>query len=127
LTYCHEEIDWFRNIWRSRQGPWPYLRHWLALVLPVEILMFIFNRYLPIIYVGVALLFTGGFLLRLLKVYPGKPEPLILDLSGILIAIIYGLTAQAVGLSPWRFLLIITSSAIILPHIFYILNTFKLE
>ena len=116
----------WNNILRVDKGPWPYCRLWLILTVIAETLMLIFNHHLVVFYRIIALLFSGGFLLRLFKVYPGQPEPLILDLSAVLIAAVYAYVAEWLGVSPWRFLLIVTSSAIILPHIFYVFNARKI-
>jgi hypothetical protein len=97
-----------------------YLMHWLRIVIVAEVIMLILNQYLPVIYLVIATLFFGGFCLRVLKRYPGEPEPLILDFSGVLIALIYGLFSLALGMSMLRFLLILTSSLIIMPHIVFI-------
>ncbi len=84
--------------------------------------MFLFNRHLTVGYLVIVLLFLGGFILRLLNLYPGRPEPLILDFSGILIALGFAYLANTLGLSSLRFLLIFTSSLIIVPHIIYIVK-----
>lgn len=84
--------------------------------------MFLFDRHLAATYLVIALLFLGGFVLRLLNLYPGRPEPLILDLSGIFIALVFACAANILDLSSLRFLLILISSLIILPHIIYIVK-----
>ena len=70
-----------------------------------EIIMLIRNRDLVFIYGFIALCFAVGFLLRLCHLYPGDEEPLILDLSGTLIALCYAGFAYLLLSSLWRFLL----------------------
>jgi len=100
----------------------PYVRHWLIILLMAETFMLIFNHFLYEIYLVIAFLFFCGFLLRMLKLYPGQSEPLILDFSAVVISLGYAWIAQWVGLSLWRFLLIFCSSAIIMPHFVFILR-----
>jgi len=97
-----------------------YMMHWLRIVVIAEIIMLILNRHLPVIYIVIAVLFFGGFCLRVLKRYPGEAEPLMLDFSGVLISIIYSFCSLALGMSMLRFLPILTSSLIITPHIVFI-------
>jgi len=78
------------------------------------------NHYLVEIYAVVAVLFLCGFLLRVTKLYPGDQEPLILDLSAVVIALIFAAGAYALKVSGWRFCLIFCSSLIIFPHFVYI-------
>ena len=104
------------------QSQWRYLRHWLILLLIVEASMFIFNKKLFEIYSVIGVLFLGGFLLRCFKVYPGEKEPLELDLSGFCLALFYALLARFLGASGLRFVLILTSSAIIIPHFLFIIK-----
>jgi len=82
--------------------------------------MFICNRYLFEIYMVIAALFLGGFLLRVVKLYPGESEPLILDFSAVVLAVGFALAARSLDESGWRFLLILCSSPIIVPHFIYI-------
>ena len=98
-----------------------YLTHWLKILIIAEAIMLILNQHLPVIYLVIAGLFLGGFCLRVLKRYPGEPEPLMLDFLGVLIGLIYSLCAATLGMSGWRFLLILTSSLIIMPHIVFII------
>lgn len=82
--------------------------------------MLIFNHHLMHLYGGIMVLFAGGLLLRMLKFYPGETEPLILDASAVLIAGLYGFLAFVGQDSGWRFVLILTSSAVVMPHFVYI-------
>lgn len=102
------------------ESQWRYYRHWLIFIVAGELIMLIFNHHLWEIYLGVAALFFIGFLLRLLRWYPGQLEPLILDLSAVALAIGLAMVARALGESAWRYLLIFTSSGIIFPHFVYI-------
>jgi len=95
-------------------------KFWFTVVVIAELLMLIMNKYLFLFYTGIAILFFGGFFLRALHLYPGKREPLILDLSGMAIAFLYAYFAEILKFSNLRFLLIFASSLIILPHLFYI-------
>lgn len=87
--------------------------------------MFWLNTYLSKIYGVIAGLFLVGLMLRILRLYPGKEEPLILDLSAVIIAIIFAFIAHHIGLSNIRFILIMVSSLIIIPHIIYIVMCLK--
>ena len=82
--------------------------------------MLVFNYFLFKIYMAIAVLFFGGFLLRVLRLYPGKREPLILDFSAVMLAVGFALIARTLDESHWRFLLILCSSLIIVPHFIYI-------
>lgn len=103
-------------------SPWSYYRHWLILIVIAEAVMLIFNMRLVEIYSGIAALFAIGFLLRLLKIYPGQWEPLVLDLSAVVLAGAFAFAAQWLDASAWRFSLILCSSLIVLPHFVYIAN-----
>ena len=107
------------------QGQRSLIMFWVVVVLAAEIIMFVFNQHLPRIYLVVALLFTGGFALRIVNRYPGKKEPLILDFSGIVIALLFTYLATLLAVSNIRFVLILCSSLIILPHIIYIISNEK--
>ena len=98
-----------------------YIKHWLILIIIAEGFLLIFNKYLPILYLLITLLFLGGWILRLLNLYPGKSEPLILDISGACIGLVFFYLTTVFKLSNVRFLLIFVSSVIILPHLFFIL------
>lgn len=87
-----------------------------------ESIMFFCRDYLAVIYGVIALLFFGSLLLRLLDVYPGKKEPLILDFSGAAIALLFAATAFVLSPSQLRLILIPISSIIVLPHLVYILR-----
>ncbi len=100
----------------------PYIRHWMILTAAAEAVMLAGHRYLYWIYVLIAVLFAGGFFLRVLKIYPGAEEPLVLDASAVVIALLFARAAYALEFSPWRFALIFVSSLIIMPHVFYVVR-----
>lgn len=104
------------------KNQWSYIAHWIILVIIAEVLMLIFNRYLSSIYLIIACLFLVGFCLRLLKLYPGKEEPIILDSSAVIISILFAYISNILQQTNLRFILIFISSLIILPHLIYIIN-----
>lgn len=104
------------------RNQWALLKHWIILVIVAELLMLFLSKSLFIIYLVIGGLFLAGFILRVLHLYPDKDEPLILDSSAALIAVIFALLAKGLGLSGARFILIFTSSLIILPHLLYIVS-----
>ncbi len=101
-------------------GQWPHFRHWLILIALAETGMLVFNRSLVTAYCLITALFFAGFLLRSLRFYPGQWKPLSLDAGAAAIALCYAVLARLTGLSPWRFLLILSSSLILFPHFIYI-------
>ena len=100
---------------------WFYLRHWIILLISAELIMMLFNRYLWISYLVIAGLFLVGFLLRVFNLYPGVKEPLVLDFSAVLISALMSYVSFLIKDSNIRFILIIVSSIIILPHLIYII------
>ena len=96
-----------------------YLKHWLILCLVGEAVLFTFIKYLYLIYAIIGILFTGGFILRVFKIYPGKEEPLILDFAGAIVSFLFAGISKFTGDKYLYFLIL--SPLIILPHIFYIL------
>jgi len=109
-----------KNIFSKTQ--WPYLRFWLTAVVLAEGIMLIFSHDLFLLYLFIGIVFAGGFLLRVFRLYPGQPEPFILDGSAIVIAVLLAFASRGLGGSAWRFALILCSSVIILPHLVYILK-----
>jgi len=102
------------------ESQWRYYRHWLIFVLIAEAAMLAFIEHLPLFYGIIAVCFVIGFLLRITKLYPGEAEPLALDLSVVAITLVYAALARVSSASGWQYLLIFSSSMIILPHIIYI-------
>lgn len=109
----------------SRQ--WRYIRFWIIAIFLAEILMLLLNEHLPFTYYLIAAAFSCGLIFRVIRVYPGKDEPLILDASAAGIALFWGFMARVADGSGWRFLLILTSSMIILPHLMYIVGKRDIE
>src|SRR3989338_3631161 len=103
-----------------KASQWRYYRRWLALSLAAEFLMLVLNGFLAEMYILISVLFLGGFVLRLLQLYPGEREPLYLDLSAVIIAGLFSFLAGLLIGSGWRSLLIGGSSLIILPRLIYI-------
>ncbi len=122
-TMQNNSSPFFLNFLNMTPSQWPYYRLWLVVILVAETLMLIYNHQLFTIYLLIALAFTAGFLLRILKIYPGQPEPLILDLSAVLIGLLYAVLSVGLGQSGWRFFLILTSSIILGPHFVFIART----
>jgi len=99
-----------------------YIGYWVVLLITAEGIMLLFNQWLVLSYLIVALLFLGAFFLRAIGRYPGKPEPLVLDASAVVLAVVFGYAAYVLRGSHARFLLLLTSSVIIMPHIIYIIR-----
>ena len=99
-----------------------HLLFWIIAVLISEAIMCVFSRYLEGLYALIALLFLGGVILRATHLYPGKREPLMLDSSGVVIALIFALCAHIFTMSYLRFVLILFSSCIVVPHLIYIIT-----
>ena len=99
---------------------WSYYRHWLILTSVAEIVMLFLNRFLPEIYAVIAVLFAAALVMRVLKIYPGQPEPVRLGFWAVVIACLFCFAARLFGGSVVRFIVIFFSSAIILPHLIYI-------
>ena len=109
-------VYWFRGTDAQKS----HIRFWLIAVAVAETLMLVFEKYLWFFYFAIALLFLGGFLLRVLKVYPGKEEPVVLDFLGTVLALLFASAAYFIVHGTVRIFLILTSSLIILPHLVYI-------
>jgi hypothetical protein len=98
------------------------LKKWLSIVIAAEAVMAFSIDNLTAIYLFITAVFICGFLLRIIKKYPGKTEPLYLDLSAVIIALGYSYLSSLFQSASARVILIITSSTIILPHVYYILK-----
>lgn len=110
----------FSEIFTENQ--WRYIKLWLVTIILAEAAMFVLNEHLPAIYLAISAVFFVGVTLRVLGLYPGSKEPLVLDASAVLIALIMSCIAKLLGSSGWRFLLILTSSVIVMPHLLYIIS-----
>lgn len=98
------------------------LIYWLSLVAAAEVVMLLLKGQLTIIYLIVAGLFFIGLGLRILNIYPGRKEPLMLDLSAVAISLLYAFFSTVAAEVLYTYLLIFTSSVIILPHLVYIVR-----
>ena len=82
-----------------------------------------FPAYLLFLLVGAG--FLGGIVLRILKIYPGEDEPLLLDIVSFLLASLFSLLLTLT--SPTHSSYLIYKYAfppvLILPHLIYILTT----
>lgn len=84
--------------------------------------MLLYSKYLVIFYLVIAGLFLIGFILRKLKLYPGKPEPIMLDASAVFIAVLFAYCAYLSVIPQARLVLTLMSSAIVLPHLVHIVS-----
>ncbi|MFH1655866.1 MAG: hypothetical protein ABH954_04585 [Candidatus Omnitrophota bacterium] len=94
--------------------------HWLRIVLVSEIILFLFKQHLSLIFFLIAVLFLIGLFLRIFKLYPGRPESLILDSSAVVISLLIAAAYKAFLISL-AFAMSI-APIIILPHIIYIIR-----
>lgn len=126
-----ENEEWYRNVKIKLSIPLlfmfgkkksAYIKHWIKLIIISEAALLIFNHNLTIGYLVIAVLFFIGFLLRILKMYPGGEEPLALDISACLISALFIGIVHLLNGSNWRFLVILLSSLIVLPHFIYIIQ-----
>ena len=115
----------FANTFDITSTQWGYIRHWLILIVIVEALMLALNKYLVFAYLVIAAIFFMAFILRLLNFYPGEKEPLALDGLAVVFAVIFAWVAGFSANSNLRFLFILCSSVIVLPHCYYIYKFIK--
>ena len=101
-----------------------HLLQWSIYVLIIVIiLLFIPARYVWILLALIGAAFTGAFILRFIKKYPGKDEPLHVDLLSGVISILLIIPYQFMeGTFLIIFLKIITPLVILIPHFAYILK-----
>lgn len=105
-----------------------HLVQWLIIILIVEVFLFFF----PLLAWGVFLIsgmaFLIGFVLRALGIYPGKYEPLILDLLSGVLALLGAVGCLAARTSALTISLrILTPPFAIVPHFVYIVGKKGLE
>ncbi|MFZ5800927.1 MAG: hypothetical protein ACOY3D_06100 [Candidatus Omnitrophota bacterium] len=100
-----------------------YILEWVILLVAVEFLIFILPRYQALFLVLVAAGFFAAFLLRIFQAYPGRREPLVLDIASCSLALL--LCAIATALKPHNSLILIFLPVIAVPHILYIVNTHR--
>ena len=100
------------------------LKKWSLILLIVYSLFLLFLNLIPILFLLIAIIFAIGLTLRILKVYPGKTEPLILDAAGAFIALLIALILKFQKLpDAISFILILIGPIIIiLWHVIYILK-----
>ena len=109
----------------SAKEKYRLIAFWAVMTLAAEAVMVLFRSRLFLIYIIIAALFLGGFTLRVLHLYPGKKEPLILDSSALVLAFGFALTSYFFKAAHTRLFLISISSLIIIPHLIYILAVKK--
>ena len=100
------------------------MRFWLIGTTFAEIGMLVFNFYLAQIYFAITALFFSVFALRVFNRDAVRKRLYVSDILAAVLASGYALTAQWLGSSGWRFLLIVCSSVIIGP---YLINITKKE
>jgi len=99
------------------------LIHWALIFAPIEVITLLFHKITCFLMIMIGIAFFIGFFLRLIGKYPGKHEPLILDISSGTIAVVGGLsylffTPGMLAIFFRGMLLII----ILIPHLIYILK-----
>jgi hypothetical protein len=101
-----------------------HLLQWSIYILTIIIiLLFIPARYVWILLVLIGTAFTGAFILRFIKKYPGKGEPLHVDLLSGVISILLIIPYQFIEATfPILFIKIMTPPLILIPHFAYILK-----
>ncbi len=109
-----------RTPFNIKSSQWPYYRLWFIVTVVAECAMLLFHQSLTLIYTAIAAAFLGAALLRWLRIYPGEEEPLFCDLGGAFIACGYAGVAFCLRASHGRFLEIMMSSGILIPHFIYI-------
>ena len=100
-----------------------YILHWLRIALIGEALLLFWPSTEHILYI-IAVCFLIGFLLRFLNKYPGKQEPLLLDILGVIFALALSTIYSNTIIS--KFVIMLIAPIIILPHIIYILSSKEL-
>lgn len=94
------------------------LKLWFTIILLAEVIFTIPWKFSIYLYVIGGALFLIGFILRLIDKYPGKAEPLILDVSSGLLCFCIFIVSK-ITFNP---IIIYTGPIIVLlPHIIYIL------
>jgi len=97
-----------------------YFYYWIILLGWGELALFVFARRQSLILILISAGFFVGFILRLLRLYPGKREPLVVDLSTCLLALL--LSTYITGFNPPNAIALILLPFITIPHIFYIIS-----
>jgi len=100
-----------------------HLLQWLVMILILESLLILFPLLAWRIFLACGAAFLFGFVLRLLNVYPGKHEPLILDLLSGILAVVGAIGCLAAGTSYFLSALRIAVPPLsATPHIIYIMR-----
>ena len=110
---------WYLSLGFS-ETQWPYVRFWLFAVIVSEIILLSANKRLFEAYLFIGSLFLIGLLLRVVGLYPGQWEPIILDFSAVLIAVCFAFLGRLFLDSSFRFILVLCTSLIIVPHLIFI-------
>jgi len=95
---------------------WRNIKFFIGLILFAEIVMLLMNKYVFEIYIVFSAFLFSGFILKVLKLYRKNNIPLKVDLLAIGISLLFVLLSYFLKASPARFLLILCSSAIIMPY-----------
>ena len=100
-----------------------HLLKWLVIILAVEVLLFFFPFLAWKAFLTLGIAFWVGFLLRVLGVYPGKYEPLILDLLSGALALIGGVWCFVAGKTDVivRLFILLAPPFALVPHFVYII------
>lgn len=108
---------------QSPKGKTTYFLHWALIAGPIALIFYALPKdKSAILLIMVSLAFLCALLMRIFHFYPGAPEPLILDFSGMLISFFgaYLLSSSTLLGLPLFFLKFFLSILILLPHILYI-------
>ena len=97
-----------------------YILHWILLLSVAEFLIFFLSHLQILFLLLIAGGFFVGFLLRLLQVYPGRREPLFLDLFSCCLALL--LSALASWLKPSNAVILVLLPVLVVPHIYHIIT-----
>ncbi len=94
-----------------------HLLVWALLLVAGELVLLVLPGRAEVVFLVVAVAFCAGFALRLVGLYPGKPEPLLLDALSGCAAAVAALLASRI---PPPFLPL-APPAVTLPHLVYII------
>jgi hypothetical protein len=99
-----------------------HLIQWVIIIAIVELIVIAFPTFAwGIFFVG-GIAFLAGFVLRAAHAYPGKDEPLLLDLFSGMLALAGGVGCLLLNTPPLVVILrIATPPVAVLPHFIYII------
>lgn len=106
-----------------------HIIQWVViLVAPVELFLILSPLRPWIVFLTVGIGFMAGFFLRLFKVYPGKSEPLWVDLLSAVLAFFtsYGISFTE-SLKYFEIYKIFSPFFVLIPHFVYILSNRKIH